>query len=97
MPADANKMLRVLAANFQQQLCCCHHLDQPAILEHQRIAATQRNRFLQIEQEFKPARTRHRHPPPVPIVEIEHDRVGGGLRPAMLWLDLSRADHPKNL
>jgi hypothetical protein len=29
----------------------------------------------------------------VPVVEIEHDGIGRGLRPAMLAQDLSRADH----
>jgi hypothetical protein len=52
------------------------HLDQPAVFQHQRIAAAQRDRVFQVEQEFEPARARHRHPPPVPVVEIEHDGIG---------------------
>jgi hypothetical protein len=32
----------------------------------------------------------------MPIVEIEHDGVGRGLRPAMLALDVRRADHANN-
>jgi hypothetical protein len=29
----------------------------------------------------------------VPVVEIEHDGIGRGVRPAMLAQDLCRADH----
>ena len=72
------------------------HLDQPSVLQHQRIAAAQRDGVFQIEQEFQPARTRHRHPPPVPVVEIEHDGIGRGVRPAMLAQDLCRADHVRH-
>jgi hypothetical protein len=93
MPADANEMLRIGATDFQQWLCCCHDLDQTAVLEHQRIAAAQRGCLFQIEQELEPACAGHRHPPPVAIVEIEHNRVSGRLRPAMLRLDLGGADH----
>ena len=40
MPGDANQMLRIGATDFRQALRRCDHLDQTAILEHQRIAAT---------------------------------------------------------
>jgi hypothetical protein len=93
MPAEPHQMLRILPANFQQRLGRCHHLDQPAVVEHQRVAAAQRDRILEIEQEFQPARADHRHPPPVPVVEIEHDGIGRRLGPAMLAMYLGRADH----
>lgn len=93
MPGDADQMQRIGAADLDQRLRGRHHLDQPAILQHQRIASAQRNGVFEIEQEFQPARPRHRHPPPVPVVEIEHDGIGRGLRPAMLPEDFCRADH----
>ncbi|KRR01323.1 hypothetical protein CQ12_26260 [Bradyrhizobium jicamae] len=93
MPGDADQMQGIGAADLDQGFGSRHHLDQPAVLQHQRIAAAQRDRVLQVEQEFEPARPRHRHPPPVPVVEIEHDGIGGGLRPAMLAQDFGRADH----
>ena len=93
MPGDPHQMQRIGAADFEQRLGGGHHLDQPAILQHQRIAAAQRHRVFQIEQEREAARPRHRHPPPVPVVEIEHNGIGRRLRPAMLAQDLSRADH----
>jgi len=77
MPGDANQMKGIGTADFHQRLGGRDHLDQPAVLQHQRVAATQRHRVFQIEQEFQPARPRHRHPPPVPVVEIEHDGIGG--------------------
>jgi len=93
MPGDADQMQRIGAADFDQRLGGGHHLDQPAVFEDQRIAAAQRDRVFEIEQELQPARPRHRHPPPVPVVEIEHDGIGRGVRPAMLAQDLCRADH----
>ena len=93
MPGYANQMQGIGAPDLKQRLCGRHHLDQPAIFQHQRITAAQRDGVFQIEQEFQPARPRHRHPPPVPVVKIEHDGIGCGVRPAMLAEDCCRADH----
>ena len=95
MPGDSNQVLRIVAANFRQRLRRRHDLDQPAIVEHQRIAAAQGRGMLQIEQELEPAGAGHRHPPPVPIVEIEHDRIGRRFNPAMLSANLRSTDHRK--
>jgi len=84
MPGDPNQMQGISAADLEQRFGGGDHLDQAAVLQHQRIAAAQRDGVFQVEQEFEPARANHRHPPPVPIVEIEHHGVGGGFRPAML-------------
>jgi hypothetical protein len=86
-------MMRVAAANFDQRLRRRDHFDQPAIFQHQRIAAAQRDCVLEVEQEFQPAGAGHRHPPPMPIVEIEHDGIGRCLGPAVLWFYESSADH----
>jgi hypothetical protein len=93
MPGDATQMLRVGPPDLEQRLRRRDHLDQPPVLEHQRVAAAQRNGVFQVEQEFKSARAGHRHPPPVPVVEIEHHGIGRRFGPAMLPLDLSGADH----
>ena len=93
MPGQANQMLRIVPPDFKERLGRGHHLDQPAIFEHQRIAAAQRDRIFQIEQEFQPTRTLHRHPSPVAIVKIEHDAVGRGLAPAMLSQNFGGPDH----
>jgi hypothetical protein len=93
MPGDPNQMLRVGTANFGQRLRRRDDLDQPVVVEHQRVAAAQHGGIFQVEQEFKSARACHRHPPPVAVVEIEHDRIGRRLVPAMLAADLRGADH----
>ena len=84
MPGEADQMLRIVPPDFEERLGRCHHLDQPAIFEHQRVAAAQRNRVFQVEQEFQPTRALHRHPPAVAIVKIEHDAIGRRFAPAML-------------
>jgi len=93
MPADANEMVRVLAADLQQRLGCRDDLDHPAVFQHQRIAAAQRNGILQVEQELETPRPRHSHAAAVPIVEIEHDRIRRRFREAVLSLNLRRPDH----
>ena len=69
-------MLRIPALDFDQRLGGGNDLDQAAVVEHQRIAAAQRDRVFQVEQEFEPAGAGHRHPPPVPVIEVEHDGIG---------------------
>ena len=49
MPGDADQMQGIGTADLDQRLGGGHHLDQPAVLQHQRVAATQRNRLFQIE------------------------------------------------
>ncbi|MGY4157242.1 hypothetical protein ACVINW_003084 [Bradyrhizobium sp. USDA 4461] len=93
MPGDPDQMMRIAAADFHERLGGCDHLDEAPVLEYQRIAAAQRDRVLEVEQEFEPARPGHSHAPPVPVVEIEHDGVGGGFLEAMLSQNLGCADH----
>ncbi len=93
MPGDPHEMVWISTANFHQRFGRRHHLDQPPVFQHQRIAAAQRDGFLQVQQEFQPARAGHRHPPPVPVVETENHRIGGGLGPANLRANLRCADH----
>ena len=93
VPGDPDQMMRIDAPDLEQRLRRRDHFDQPAIVEHQRITTAQRDRGLEVEQEFKSPRARHRHPPPVTVVEIEDDRIGRRLRPAMLGADLRSSDH----
>jgi hypothetical protein len=93
MPGDADQVVRVGAADLQERLGRGDHLDQPPIFQHQRVAATQGDRVLEIEQELQSARARHRHPPAVAVVEIEHDGIGRRLGPAVLRFDGCRTDH----
>ena len=77
MPGDADEMQGIGAADLDQRFGRRDHFDEPAVFQHQRVAAAQSHRVFEDEQELKPARAGHRHPPPVPVVEIEHDGVGG--------------------
>jgi hypothetical protein len=93
VPGDPDQMLRISTANLDQRLRRRDDLDQPGIVKHQCVAAAQDGGIFQIEQEFESARPRHRHPPAMTIVEIEHDGIGRRLIPAMLAADLRGADH----
>jgi hypothetical protein len=93
MPCDPNQMLRVAATDLHERLRRGHDLDQPAIFEHQCVAAPQRDRGFEIEQKRQAARPRHRHPAAVSIVEIKHDRIGRRFDPAMLSTNFDSTDH----
>jgi hypothetical protein len=97
MPGNPHQMVRIVASDLDQWLRRRDDLDQPAVVEHQCIAAAQRHRAFQVEQELKPARARHRHSPPVAIVEAENDGIGWRVGPAVLRANLARADHVKML
>ena len=93
MPGDPYQMRRIGASDLQQRLGRCDHFDQPAVFQHQRVAAAKRDGILQVEQEFEAARAGHRHPPPMAIVEVEHHGIGGRFCPPILSSNLRRADH----
>jgi hypothetical protein len=93
MPGDKGQMLRIVTPDLGQRLGRGDDLDQPVIVEHQRVTASQHRRVFQVEQKLKAARAPHRHPPPVTIVKIENDGIGRRLDPAMVRADLRCADH----
>lgn len=93
VPGDSHQMLRIVTADLQEMLRRRDHLDQPAVFEHERVAAAQSDGMFEIEQEVKPARAVHGHAPPMAIVEVEDDRVGRRLGEVMVSLDFRRADH----
>jgi hypothetical protein len=95
VPGEANQMLRIAPPDFQKRFGRRHHLDQPAIFEHQRVAAPQGDRIFQIEQKFQPMRAPHHQPPTMAIIKIEHDAIGRRLAPAMLPPNFYGSDHRK--
>jgi hypothetical protein len=97
MPGDADQMLRIVAANLGERLRRRHHLDQAPVFQHQRIAAAQGDGVFKIEQEFQAARAGHRHPPPMAIIEAEHDGIGRRLLPGVLALNARGADHARTM
>ena len=93
MPREAREVARFADANFRKLLGRGDDLDQPSVLQHQRVAAAQHDGFRQIEQEFEPMRARHGDAAAMPLVEIEHDRVGRLGLPGALGADEIRSDH----
>ena len=93
MPGDSRHMRQIVAANLGQRLGCRHHFDQPAVIQHQSIAAAQRQLLLKIEQKRQPAGAGQRGVPAAPCIKIEHDRVGRRLCPMMLSNNFAGADH----
>ena len=93
VPGEPDQMLRIPALDLDQRLGGGNDFDQATVVEHQRIAAAQRDRLFEVEQEFEPAGAGHRHPPPVPVIEREHDGIGWRLAPAVLRLDVCGAHH----
>ena len=96
MPGDADQMLWITSLDLEQRLGSRDHFNEPAVLQHQRIAAAERDGILQVEQEFESARPSHRHAAAMPVVEIEHDGVGRRVLPAVLRCDFCGADHAIN-
>ncbi len=76
MPGDAHEMFLVARGNLEQRLRRRQDLDQPAVFERERVAGTQHDGFRQVEQEFEAPDALHDDAAAMPIVEIEHDRVG---------------------
>ena len=93
VPGEPDHMLRMPALDLDQRLGGGHDLDQASIVEHQRIAAAKCYGIFEIEQKLQSARARHRHSPPVTVVEIEHNGIGRRLAPVMLPVNLGCADH----
>jgi hypothetical protein len=93
MPGETHEMARIGAANLDQRLWCCDHLDAAAVFQHQRVAAAQGDGVFQVEQKFQSARSRHHHATAMTIVEVENDGVDRGLDPVILANDGSCADH----
>ena len=49
VPGDPDQMMRIAALDLDQRLGRRHHLDQPPVLEHQRIPSAQRDSVLEIK------------------------------------------------
>jgi len=93
MPGDAHEMQGIAGADFEQRLGRGDHLDQPSILQHQGVAAAQGDDLRQVQQEFQPARSRHRKAAPMPVFEFEHDRIGRLVAPSLRSFDGCGAQH----
>jgi hypothetical protein len=93
VPGDTRQMQRIRAADFKQRLRRRYDLDNPAILQHERVAIAQRSCLGKIEQEFQPASSGHRYAAAVAIVIVEHDAISRIAGPCRSPLD-GRCPHP---
>lgn len=84
---------RVGRAQFGELFWSRDDLDQPAILQHQRVAAAQMHGVRQVEQEFRAAHALHGHAAAMAFVIVENDGVGGLRLPGPFGRDEIRADH----
>jgi hypothetical protein len=97
MPGEPHHLPGIDAAKLDQRFRRCDDLNQPAVIEHQGIAAAQRDGLRQIEQEFETTGAGHGHPPPVPVVEPQHDGIGWRIVPAARGPDRRCAQHAQRL
>ncbi len=49
MPGNPDQVMRIASLDLEQRLGRGDHLDQPAVLQHQRIAAAERDGILEVE------------------------------------------------
>jgi hypothetical protein len=92
MPCHPHQLRGVGGTDFEEMLRRGHHLHQPPVIEHQRVAPAQGDGLRQIEQKIKPARARHPLAAAVAVIEIEHHGIGG-IGPAARRSDRGGADH----
>ncbi len=97
MPGKPHHLPGINAAKLDQRLGRGDHLDQAAVFKHQGVAAAQRDRLRQIEQEREAAGTGHGHAAPMAVIELQHDSIGRRLTPAVRGLDRRRAQHVQRL
>src|SRR5277367_3218366 len=93
MPGDARESEPVGGADFSQRFGRGDHLDDASVLETQSVAAAQHRRFREIKQEGETADAGHGHPPPIPIVKIQHHRVSRRAGPLAGRYDSVSAQH----
>ena len=75
MPGNAGEMHGVGTGDFQEPLQRGFHLDQPAVLQHQRIPVLQRRHFWEVEEEIKAAIRRQCDAAAMPVVAIQYDVI----------------------
>lgn len=93
MPCELKEMVRALGADLGQRFWRADHLDEPSVLQFHRIARAQSDSLRQVEQECEAADALQRDPPPVAVVECQHDAVGRVAGPVALGDNFIGPDH----
>jgi hypothetical protein len=93
VPAQADELAWPPRPDLDQCLGCGHDLDQATVLQLQRITAAKHQRLWEVEQKGQPLDAAHNGPPPMPVVKLKHDGVGGVGRPTAGSVDLDGSYH----
>ena len=93
VPGEAQQVLRVFGADLAQRFGSADDFDKPPVFKLHRIARAQSDRLRQIEQEGQAADGFHRNAAAMPVVEIEHDGIGGLALPVASGDDIGGAQH----
>jgi len=75
VPGELKQVIRTLGADLAERFGRADHLDEAPIFQLHRVAGAQGHGLLEVEQEFKATHCVKRDPPPVTIVEFQHDAV----------------------
>lgn len=76
VPRELNEFHRGTRADLEQRLGLSGHQHDPAIVEHDPIAITQGDRFVEIQQEWRTSLAAKRNAAAMPVARVEHDHVG---------------------
>ena len=93
MPSEAHEIAGSSASDFHQRLGGRDDLDETPILQQQRVAAPQHDGLREIQKERDALNAGHHGTPPVPIIEVQHHRVGSRLSPTTCRADACGSDH----
>lgn len=93
VPGEAQQVLGVFGADLAQRFGRADNLHEPPVLQLHRVARAQGDRRRQIEQEGQAADGFHRDAAAMPVVEIEHDGIGGLALPVASGDDIGGAQH----
>lgn len=75
MPGKLGEMQAVSPPHFHQVFFGCNDLDELAVVEHKRIAMTERNRIFELDPNFRPFETPEQFAAEVAIRRFEFDRI----------------------
>ena len=93
VPCNADKVSGVSTGDFHQGFGRrLNHYD-ATVLQHKAVAIAQRCGLRQIEQKRQAVHPGHGEAPTMPVVEIQHDGVGGGAGPGSGDFDVMGAQH----
>ena len=74
--ASCTKSSAVRAADFEQRLGLSRHQHDGAVVEHDAVAVAQRDRLVEVQQEWRASLAAKHNAAAMPVARVEHDHVG---------------------